>query len=80
MLVHDVQGCLEEIEQCTLALEQEPRGPEEPSISDSEVVSDSNNERYETMGPHLAVRLLVQQKVKHEQPRAQGDILMEPPI
>ena len=80
VLVHDVQGCLEEIEQCTLALEQEPCGPEEPSISDSEVVSDGNNERYETMGPHLAVRPLVQQKVKHEQPRAQGDILMEPPI
>ena len=38
VLVHDVQGCLEELEQCTLALEQEPRGPEEPSKSDSEVV------------------------------------------
>lgn len=36
VLVHDVQGCLEEREQCTLALEQEPRGPEEPSIRDSE--------------------------------------------
>ena len=29
-----------ELEQHTLALEQEPRGPEEPSISDSEAVSD----------------------------------------
>ena len=29
-----------ELEQRTLALEQEPRGPEEPSISDSEAVSD----------------------------------------
>ena len=79
-LLHNVQRCLKELEQCIVALEQEPRGPEEPSISDSEVVSDGNNERYETMGPHLAVRPLVQQKVKHEQPRAQGDILMEPPI
>ena len=29
-----------ELEQRTLALEQEPWGPEEPSISDSEAVSD----------------------------------------
>lgn len=78
--VHNVQRHVEKLEQRILALEQEPHGPEEPSISDSEVVSDGNNERYETMGPHLAVRPLVQQKVKHEQPRAQGDILMEPPI
>ena len=38
MLVHNVQRCLEELEQHILALEQEPRGPEEPSKSDSEVV------------------------------------------
>lgn len=56
VLVHDVQGCLEEREQCTLALEQEPRGPEEPSICDSDVVSDGDDGRYETMGPYLAVR------------------------
>ena len=80
VLVHDVQGCLEELEQCVLALEQEPRGPEEPSISDSKVVSDGDDERYETMGPRSVARPLVQQKVKHEQPRAQGNILMGPPI
>ena len=51
MLVHDVQGCLEELEQCILALQQEPRGPEETRISDSKVVSDGDDERYETMGP-----------------------------
>ena len=82
VLVHDVQGCLEELEQCTLALEQEPHGPEEPSISDSEAVSDSDDEhyetkkkddeRYETAGPCLAARHVGQQKVNHEQPRAQG--------
>ena len=40
MLMCNVQRRLEELEQCTLALEQEPWGPEEPSISDSEAVSD----------------------------------------
>ena len=62
-------------------LEQEPSGPEEPSISNSEPVSDSDDEhyetkdgddgRYETVGPCLAVRTIVQKKVKHEQPVAQ---------
>ena len=33
-LVCNAQRCLEELEQCILALEQEPHGPEEPSISD----------------------------------------------
>ena len=51
-------------------LEQEPRGPKEPSISDSKAVSDSDDERYEPVGPHLAARPAVQQKVKHEQPKA----------
>ena len=51
VLVHDVQGCLEELEQCILALQHEPRGPEEPRISNSKVVSDGDDERYETMGP-----------------------------
>ena len=37
-LLHNVQRCLKELEQCIVALEQEPRGPEEPSKSDSEVV------------------------------------------
>ena len=53
---------LEELEQCILVLEQKPRGPEEPSISDSEVVSDSDDECYETAGSHLLARLIVQQK------------------
>ncbi|XP_043780059.1 C4b-binding protein alpha chain-like [Cervus elaphus] len=35
--VLNVQRRLEELEQCTLALQQEPCGPEEPSISDCEV-------------------------------------------
>ena len=51
-------------------LEQEPRGPKEPSISDSKAVSDGDDERYEPVGPHLAARPAVQQKVKHEQPKA----------
>ena len=66
-----MQRCLEELEQCVLTLEQEPCGPEEPSISDSGVVSDNNDEHYETVGPYLAARYIVQQKVKHEQPMAQ---------
>ena len=36
-LVHNVQRHWEELEQSILALQQEPHGPEEPSISDSEV-------------------------------------------
>ena len=55
-----------------MALEQEPRGPEECSISDSEAVSDSDDERYETAGPCLAERPIVQQKVMHEHVMAQG--------
>ena len=51
-------------------LEQEPCGLEELSISDSEVVSDGDDERYDPVGPHLAARPAVQQKVKHEQPKA----------
>ena len=60
---------LEELEQCILVLGQEPCGPEEPSISDSEVVSDGDDERYETAGSLLAARPVVWQKVKH---RAKG--------
>ena len=36
--VLNVQGCLEELEQCILALEQEPHSPEEPNISDREAM------------------------------------------
>ena len=72
VLVHDVQGCLEELEQCILALQHEPRGPEEPRISDSKVVSDGDDERYDTVGPRVTARAMVQQKVKREQPMAQG--------
>ena len=87
MLVHNVQRCLEELEQHILALEQEPRGPEEPSISDDEAVSDGDDEHEteddddehcETAGPHLAARPAVQQKLKHEQPVAPGDIFNGP--
>ena len=53
-------------------LEQEPRGPKEPSISDCEVVSDGDDERYDTVGPCLAARAVIQQKVKREQPMVQG--------
>ena len=57
--VCNVQKCLEELDQCILALEQEPSGPEETSISDIEVVSDGDDECYETLGLHLAVRSTV---------------------
>ena len=62
-----------------MALEQEPHGPEEPSISDSEAESDGDNERYETVGCHLAVKPLVQQKVRHEQHMAWGTSSRDPP-
>ena len=65
--VHNVQRHVEKLEQRILALEQEPHGPEEPSISDSEAVSDSDDEHYGTKGPCLAARSFVQQKVEHEQ-------------
>ena len=64
-----------------LALEQEPRGPGEPSISDSEAVSDSGDERSETAGLHLAVRPIVQQKVKHKRSVTWGGgILKQAPM
>ena len=69
--VYNVQRCLEELEQCVLTLEQEPCGPEEPSISDGKTESDSDDEHYNTVGPYLTARSIVQQKVKHEQPLAQ---------
>ena len=48
MLVHNVQRCLEELEQCILVLQQEPCGPEEPSVSESEAVRDSDDKHYGT--------------------------------
>ena len=64
-----------------LALQQEPRGPGEPSISDSEAVSDSGDERCETAGLHLAVRPVVRQKGKHEQSVTwAGGILKQAPM
>ena len=88
--VCNVQRCLEELEQCVLTLEQEPCGPEEPSISDSKAVSDSDDEHYEikdnddgrceTENTCLAARPVVQQKVKHEQPMAWVDILKGSPM
>ena len=54
--VHSVQRSLEELEQWILTLEQEPCSPEGPSISDSEAVSDGDDESYETTGPRLVVR------------------------
>lgn len=66
-----MKRCLEELEQCVMTLEQEPCGPEEPRFSDSKTVSDSDDEHYNTVGPFLAARSIVQQKVKHEQPLGQ---------
>ena len=54
-----------------LVLEQGPCGLEKRSISEAE--SDGDDESYETAGLCLAVRPVVQQKVKHEQPMAYGD-------
>ena len=49
-------------------------------VSDSEVVSDSDDERYETAGPPcLAARLIVWQKIKHEQPISPGGISLRGP-
>ena len=65
--VHNVQRHLEDPEQRILALEPGSCGFEELSISDS----DGDAEHYETVGLHLAVRPVVHQKLKHEQPMAQ---------
>ena len=80
MPVNNVQRHLEEPEQRILALEQGPLGFEEPSISDNGVVSDGDDEHYETAGLLLAVRPVVQQKEKQEQPMTQGCILKGPPV
>ena len=62
--VCNVQRCLEELAQCIVVLEQELHAPEEPSISDSELVREhcETKERYKTLGPHLLARPVVQQK------------------
>ena len=45
--VCNVQRCLKELEQRILALEQEPHGPEDPSIFNSEMVNDGDDEQYD---------------------------------
>lgn len=59
-----VQRCLEELAQCMVVLKQELHAPEEPTISDSELVREhyETKERYKTSGPHLLARPVVQQK------------------
>ena len=57
-----MQRSLDELEQCILALEQEPHDPEEPSISDSKVVSDGDEEAYKNAGPCLAERHVYSRK------------------
>ena len=42
--VRDVQRCSAGLEQRILVLEQEPRGSDESSISDSKAVSDADDE------------------------------------
>ena len=53
-------------------------GPEEASTSCCEVVRDGDDEHCETKGPYLVAWPIVQQKVKHERPTAQGGILKGP--
>ena len=48
MPAHNVQRHLEDLEQRILALQQEPCGPEEPSVSESEAVKDSDDKHYGT--------------------------------
>ena len=70
--VCQLQRLEEELEPCMCMLKQEVHGlKEEPSASDYEV-RDDDGEHPETLGPHLAARPYLQQKVKHEQPMAQG--------
>ena len=49
--VCNVQRCLKELEQRILALEQEPHGPEDPSIFNSEMVNDGDDEQYDCGSP-----------------------------
>lgn len=80
MLLCNVQRCLEELEQCIQALKQEPHGHEEPSITESQVVSVGDDESYETVCPCLEERPVVQKKVKHEQPMAHGGHFQGAPL
>ena len=62
----------EELELCMHMLEQESRVlVAKPSAFDSEVIRDSDDEHDETAGLYLS-RPDMQQKMKHEEPRAQG--------
>lgn len=54
-LVHNVQRRLEELEQSILVLQQEPHGPEEPSLSGSVWVM-GDKEHYEISGSCLPAR------------------------
>ena len=62
-----------------IGIRAEPRGSEELGISDSEAVTEGDNEHYETVGPCLAVRPAGWQKVKDEQSIAQGRHPQETP-
>ena len=52
----------------------------EPSGLDSEVMRDDDEEHCETMGPRLAARPIVQQKVEPEQPMTKVGILKGAPV
>ena len=70
----------EELEQHIPMLEQDMHGLVEPSFLDNEVIRDSDNEHYESIGPHRLERPTVQQKAKHEQHMVQGSIPKGPPM
>ena len=65
--VCELQRWAEKLEQRVQTLEQELHGLGGHGVSDYEVMKDE-----ETVGPCLSVRSVVQQKVKHEWPMAQG--------
>lgn len=78
VLVHNVQRHLEELEQCIFVfVRARTQGPEEPSISNNEPVSDSDDGhyetkdgddgRYETVGPCLAARPIVSMRLQWAQ-------------
>ena len=70
-LVHNMQRLLEELDQGIFALEQEPCGPEEPSIFDGKTVSDGDDESYDC-GFLLGSKAYCTAEVKHEQFLAWG--------
>lgn len=68
-----------ELELCIHMLEQESRVlVAKPSAFDSEVIRDSDDEHDETAGLYLS-RPNMQQKMKHEEPMAQGGEIFEAP-